>query len=145
MRRESLSRHQLVSLLDSSGQGHKTRSEKRTVHVLAILSIFPGADLCAYSFWLAKGSLPFIGPIVLSTLVYNPISLQTLTINELLTSVHKHIKNEQVANYLWIPIICTYVNIQVLGDWSGLKAPVICQGVCRLHGPGAHLWFTIFC
>lgn len=95
-------------------------------------------------FLAAKGPLPFIGPIVLSTLVYNPISLQTLTINELLMRVHKHIKNEQVANYLRIPIICTYVNIQVLGDWSGLKAPVICQGVCQFHGPGARLWVTIF-
>lgn len=102
------------------------------------------ADLYAGSSRLAKGPLLFIGPIVLSTLVYNPISSQTLTINELLMSVHKHSKNEQVANYLWILIIGTYVNIQVLGDWNCLKAPIVYQVVCQPHGPRALLWVTIF-
>lgn len=82
-------------------------------------------------------------PIVLSGLVYNTISLQTLTINELLMNAHKHIKNEQVANYLRIPIVCTYIHIQFLVDWNWLKVPVICQVVCQLNGPRAHLWVAI--
>lgn len=105
----------------------------------------PSGLICmpASSSW-QRGHFPLSVPIVLSALVYNPISLQTLTINELLMNVHKHIKNEQVANYLWILIICTYVNIQVLVAWNCLKAPVICQVVCQLNGPRAHLWVTIF-
>lgn len=39
---------------------------------------------------------------MLSGLVYNTISLQSLTMNELLRSVQKDIKHEQVANCLWI-------------------------------------------
>lgn len=81
-----------------------------------------------------RGHFLLSGPIVLSGLVYNTISLQTLTINELLRSVQKHIKNEQVANYLWIRSFALTVNIQVLLD-NWLKVPVSCQVVCQLNGP----------
>lgn len=39
---------------------------------------------------------------MLSGLVYNTISLQSFTMNELLRRVQKHIKHKQVENYLWI-------------------------------------------
>lgn len=100
------------------------------------------APLSSHTGW-HRGHLLLAGPIVLSGLVYNTISLQTLTINELLRSVQKHIKNEQVANYLWIRSSALTVNIQVLLD-NWLKVPVSCQVVCQLNGPwgsfmGRHL------
>lgn len=51
---------------------------------------------------LAKRPLPFIGAYCAVRLVYSTVSLQTLTMNEPLRSVQKHIKDEQAANYLWI-------------------------------------------
>lgn len=57
--------------------------------------------LGSYTGW-QRGHFVLLEPIVLSGLVYNTISLQSLTMNELLRSVQKDIKHEQVTNCLWI-------------------------------------------
>lgn len=88
---------------------------------------------------LAEGPPPVRMPLVLSNLVYNTISSQTLRINELLMSVHKHVKNEQGGDYLWISVVCAYINVQVSVDWNRQGVLVIWWCV-SLMGSRAHSW-----
>lgn len=113
-------------------------SDKGLVCIPAILSISPGlvcvpAPSSPNTCWW-RGHFLLSLPIVLSSLVYNTISLQTLRINEFLISVRKHIKNEQ-RKLSMDPISCICIYVQFLVDLNWLKALVICQVACRLNGP----------